>query len=329
MAFKRYTITIEDPATGKSRRFNYWSGPLISDTSDLLVAFTLSLRRVAVVVAVLIGTPIVFALFARWSVEAQLQAARLAATTFEAENANYKAVTKELADQVAELQTTITELDRGATLDPTTAKAIAKLPAVVKARAVGGGNGVPVRSLLSPALQLPEDTLGILRDLLGGLESRLESMRGAMEKRAERVAATPTSWPAIGWLSARVGPREDPFTHEASYHTGLDISADKGAPVFATADGTVQSTEYHAAYGNLLVIDHGFGLVTRYGHLSGFAVKPGAHVRRGQVVAYVGATGRATGPHLHYEILVNGQAIDPFRLMLEPHTLPMSVHPPD
>ena len=86
----------------------------------------------------------------------------------------------------------------------------------------------------------------------------------------------------------------------------------------ATADGVVESAEWNGNYGNLLVIDHGFGIKTKYGHLAGFAVKAGAKVRRGDLVGYVGATGRATGAHLHYEILANGQLIDPFGFLGSP-----------
>ncbi len=88
--------------------------------------------------------------------------------------------------------------------------------------------------------------------------------------------------------------------------------------MYATADGTVESASYSGDYGNLIVLKHGFGLTTRYGHLSGFAVKAGQPVKRGDVIGYVGATGRATGPHLHYEILTNGQLMNPLQLLTQP-----------
>jgi murein DD-endopeptidase MepM/ murein hydrolase activator NlpD len=90
--------------------------------------------------------------------------------------------------------------------------------------------------------------------------------------------------------------------------------------VYATADGTVESTGYAGDYGNLVVLRHGFGLMTRYGHLSGYAVKPGQAVKRGQVIGYVGATGRATGFHVHYEILANGKLVNPLQLLTQPAT---------
>jgi murein DD-endopeptidase MepM/ murein hydrolase activator NlpD len=323
MPSKRYTLTVEDHETGKIRRFAYRSRlPLISEQSDLLVAFTLSLRRVAVALLIIFGFPILFAILARWSVQTELHAAQTMARTYEIESTSYKAVTAELTGQIAALQTTVNDLDDRSQLDPTKAKALRNLPAVIRNRAMGGGDPASVRSLLSPSLPLPEDTFGMLRSLLQTLESRLESVKGDVDKRAALASATPTGWPAIGWISAYFGQREDPFNGGQAFHTGLDISADMGTPVVATGDGRIISAEYHPQYGNLLVIDHGYGMTTRYGHLAGFAVAPGAKVVKGQLVGYVGATGRATGPHLHYEILINGQAIDPLQLALEPSRHP-------
>jgi murein DD-endopeptidase MepM/ murein hydrolase activator NlpD len=118
-----------------------------------------------------------------------------------------------------------------------------------------------------------------------------------------------------GWLSSAFGGRADPFNGSADFHPGLDISANRGTPVFATTDGTVQAAKYSGNYGNAVLIDHGFGIATRFAHLSGFVVRAGQQVRRGQVVGYVGSTGRATSSHLHYEILLNGRAVNPMPLL--------------
>jgi murein DD-endopeptidase MepM/ murein hydrolase activator NlpD len=109
--------------------------------------------------------------------------------------------------------------------------------------------------------------------------------------------------------------RSDPFTKSPDFHPGLDISADKGTPVYATADGVVDLTSWIGPYGNLIVLNHSFGITTRYGHLSRFLVKPGQKVKKGQMIGYVGATGRATGPHLHYEVTINGRLLNPLRLL--------------
>jgi murein DD-endopeptidase MepM/ murein hydrolase activator NlpD len=197
---------------------------------------------------------------------------------------------------------------------------MAKLPAVVKAKAAGGTSrtNAAVSNLLSTSFVSPEDTFGVLRSLLQGLESRLRNVRQDVERQEALAAATPSIWPAHGWLTGTFGGRSDPFTGERGFHQGLDISTPKGTPVYATADGTVESAGYTGDYGNLLVLRHDFGLTTRYGHLSGFNVKSGAPVHRGDVIGFVGSTGRSTGAHLHYEILANGKLLNPLQLLTQP-----------
>ena len=150
--------------------------------------------------------------------------------------------------------------------------------------------------------------------------------------------ATPSIWPVHGWLSAGYGMRADPFNGGRDFHPGLDISADKGTPIFATAAGKVELAAPSGDYGNLVVVDHGYGLVTRYGHLSKFSVWQGRDVKRGDIIGYVGSTGRATGPHLHYEVLANGKLMNPLQLLVAKPTtglasrlkpaLPRSGRPP-
>lgn len=170
-------------------------------------------------------------------------------------------------------------------------------------------------ALLGSAFGAPDNTFSVLRDLLGVIEGRLNSVRRGVERRQALAAATPSIWPVPGWLSSGYGTRRDPFTGGQDFHPGLDISADYGQPVHATADGTVASAAANGSYGNLVVIDHGYGLSTRYGHLSRFAVTPGQQIHRGDVIGYVGSTGRSTSPHLHYEILVNDRLTNPLRLL--------------
>ena len=124
---------------------------------------------------------------------------------------------------------------------------------------------------------------------------------------AQAFLSHPYHWPVIGWFTSGYGTRKDPFNGSPDFHAGLDISADRGTPVWATADGTVESAGYNGNYGNSVLVTHGYGISTRFGHLSRYAVSAGQKVRRGQVIGYVGATGRATSSHLHYEILINGQ----------------------
>lgn len=282
---------------------------------------TISLRPTLAIVSGILILPILMGLGAKWSARAEINDIRGSNTILQEENGSYRAATGALTTQLQSLEGVINELGARATLDPAQQRAMQKLPALVKARAAGGSqtNAAAIASVLPAALTSPEDTFGILRDLLGGLESRLRNVRTQVEQREKLAAATPSIWPTHGfWLTGYFGGRSDPFSGEQGFHSGLDLSTDKGQPVYATADGTVELASYSGDYGNLIVIQHGFGLTTRYGHLSAFGVKPGESVRRGQVIGYVGSTGRSTGAHLHYEILANGQLLDPLKLLTEP-----------
>jgi murein DD-endopeptidase MepM/ murein hydrolase activator NlpD len=126
---------------------------------------------------------------------------------------------------------------------------------------------------------------------------------------------TPSLWPVIGHLTAGFGERLDPFSGEGAFHTGVDISSEYGTAVRATADGVVIGAEEHVGYGRLVVLDHGFGVTTFYGHLSAFNVTPGQRVNRGDIIGYVGVSGRSTGPHVHYEVRINGAPVNPMRYL--------------
>lgn len=130
------------------------------------------------------------------------------------------------------------------------------------------------------------------------------------------LARTPAIRPTDGMLTSKFGMRRSPFTGRSEFHKGLDIANRKGTPVFATADGNVIYADKKSFWGNLIVIDHGHGMVTRYAHLNKFLVKPGDTVKRGQKIAEVGNTGRSTGPHLHYEVSLNGTPVDPKKYIL-------------
>ncbi|MGE5246365.1 MAG: M23 family metallopeptidase [Betaproteobacteria bacterium] len=302
MPARRYTVVIADRSTGVLRRV------------------TVSLRSVVGIAGGILALPILIGLGAKWSARTQINDLQATNNVLQVENGSYRAATGELTTQIQSLEGVINELGARASLDPQAARAMAKLPAVVKNRAAGGSAAPPaaISSLLPGSLSSPEDTFGVLRDLLTGLESRLRYVRRDVERREALAAATPSIWPAHGWLTGTFGGRSDPFTGEPAFHQGIDIATDKGQPVFATADGVVESAAYTGDYGNLIVLKHGFGLMTRYGHLSSFVVTPGQSVTRGQVIGYVGSTGRATGAHVHYEILVNGKLINPLQLLTQP-----------
>jgi murein DD-endopeptidase MepM/ murein hydrolase activator NlpD len=131
------------------------------------------------------------------------------------------------------------------------------------------------------------------------------------------VAGAPSLWPVLGPITSSFGEREDPFNGEGAFHSGVDISAGFGEVVRATADGIVQIASMASGYGREIMINHGNGIETIYGHLSGFAVATGQQVSRGQVIGYVGMSGRSTGPHLHYEVRVHNTPVNPYRYLRE------------
>jgi murein DD-endopeptidase MepM/ murein hydrolase activator NlpD len=299
MLSKRFTVVIADRETGVVRRV------------------TVSARPLAAAAAFLVSIPLLMGLGARWSVSGELSRLASANGALQMENDSYRAATGELASQISSLQAVVTELGVRAEADPATAKAMKALPTVARNQATGGvpRSAAAARAAVAAAMTPSESTFGLLRDLLGSLEDRLRIVRSDVERWEALSRATPSIWPAVGWLTDRFGGRSDPFTGEPDYHLGLDISADRGDPVRATADGVVVSSSYVGGFGNLVEVQHDFGITTRYAHLSKFAVTAGQRVRRGDVLGYVGATGRASGPHVHYEVWADGKPINPLRLL--------------
>jgi len=137
-----------------------------------------------------------------------------------------------------------------------------------------------------------------------------------LNKQKSLLASTPSIWPTKGWISSEFGYRLSPFTDEREFHKGIDICNKRGSPIIAPANGVVRSIETDAGYGKMLVINHGYGLISRYAHLDKVLVKKGQSVERGQEMALVGNTGRTTGPHLHYEVHLNGVPVNPLRYIL-------------
>ncbi|HKY21500.1 MAG TPA: M23 family metallopeptidase [Vicinamibacterales bacterium] len=299
---KRYTIVLADRSTGSVRRC------------------TIRLRPFALTFAGVLVLPVLVGLGLRLSATAEVNHLRSSNMTLAQENNSFREATGALISQIESLQSAVTELGDRARLDPVSARAMEKLPGVVKNRAVGGTSVEGASAMLTPQVNTAsfsslDQTFTMLRNVLGSLEGHLSIVRRNVEKRESLMNATPSIWPVHGWLSAGYGMRADPFTGDRDFHPGLDISSERGTPILATAAGKVEVAAPSGDYGNLVVIDHGYGLVTRYGHLSKFAVWQGREVKRGDVIGYVGATGRATGPHLHYEVLANGKLINPLQLL--------------
>jgi murein DD-endopeptidase MepM/ murein hydrolase activator NlpD len=130
------------------------------------------------------------------------------------------------------------------------------------------------------------------------------------------LASSPSVWPTRGVKTSGFGYRISPFTNKKVFHNGIDIAAREGTPVISPADGVVKLAKRESTYGNLVVVDHGYGLETKYGHLNSFLVEPGQKVRRGDKIGYVGNTGKSTGSHLHYEVKVSRVPVNPLKYIL-------------
>ncbi len=182
--------------------------------------------------------------------------------------------------------------------------------------AVGGVGGLSSTDTTVPSLDIAS-SLRSLDDKVGSLTAKSSRLETIFESQREVLASTPSVWPVRGYLSGAFGNRVDPFTGQPDFHPGLDISAPRGTKVLAPADGVVVFAGQKNGYGNAMVIDHGYGIMTRYGHLDGFEARPGQRVHRGDVIGFVGNTGRSTAPHLHYEVWANDQARNPIQYILD------------
>ena len=166
------------------------------------------------------------------------------------------------------------------------------------------------------------DQLSLLRSsaLSGNLRAFGTGMAANVPSDWVNLAGAPSLWPIVGAITSSFGEREDPFNGEGAFHAGVDIQGTFGEPVRATADGTVVVASMASGYGREILINHGNGIETLYGHLSGFAVTAGEQVSRGQVIGYVGMSGRSTGPHLHYEVRIHNTPVNPYRYLRETAT---------
>ncbi|WP_456324431.1 peptidoglycan DD-metalloendopeptidase family protein [Desulfonauticus submarinus] len=145
---------------------------------------------------------------------------------------------------------------------------------------------------------------------------RQEQLIELLKNKQAILASTPSIWPTQGWISSGFGYRISPFTGQREFHKGLDISGPVGTPIIAPADGVVVFCGVNGGYGLSLLIDHGNGISTRYAHLQKAVVKKGERVKRGEIIAYMGNSGRSTGPHLHYEVRINGVPVNPLHYIL-------------
>jgi murein DD-endopeptidase MepM/ murein hydrolase activator NlpD len=220
--------------------------------------------------------------------------------SFRSENHNYRIQTAQLGEKIDFLETT--------------ARKLSNLSGMNSERGVGGVGGYS-KDPSNPPLPASAGTLESINKYNKNVASLEESYRSLEEYLVDKALVqsnTPNMMPIRGYVTGGVGTREDPFTGARNdRHTGLDISAPYGTRVYAPADGTVLYAGTREGYGNIVVIDHKFGITSRYGHLSKFNIQVGQHISRHDVIGYVGTTGRTTGPHLHFEIWQFDKYCDP------------------
>jgi len=167
-----------------------------------------------------------------------------------------------------------------------------------------------------PARQL-EREIAWLQNEVVSQERSLEELSQAASERLTRWASTPSVWPVKGWVTSGFGLRISPFTGQPAMHDGLDIGAEPNADIHAPAAGQVTAAGFDPKMGNVVNIDHGYGIQTQYGHMAKILVKPGQKVKRGDRIGLVGSTGLSTGPHLHYMVKVNNRPVNPQRYILQ------------
>jgi murein DD-endopeptidase MepM/ murein hydrolase activator NlpD len=192
-----------------------------------------------------------------------------------------------------------------------------KAPGVSEVGIGDGTIGPSARPLAAPPQSLTLTDMGRINKKAEVLEKNLSTLVNFFENQNARLACTPTIWPTLGWVTSGFGPRTDPFTGKPAFHYGLDIATNMGNPIYATADGTVIQVKTDKMSGKSILINHGNNVATGYLHLDTFLVKEGQKVRRGDIIGLVGRTGKALGPHLHYEVKINGIPQNPYLYILE------------
>lgn len=187
---------------------------------------------------------------------------------------------------------------------------------------IGGPDELGLQNLAALGEKKQEDALNEMRQELSQLkgaasrqESSLQLLIEYFEDKRSLYASTPSIWPIRGWVTSPFGNRISPFSGILKFHEGIDIAAQTGMPILAPADGLVIKAGFSTGYGNRVDISHGYGIKTSFAHNSRLNVKAGQRVKRGDVIAYVGDSGSSTGPHLHYEVRVNGLPVNPVRYL--------------
>jgi murein DD-endopeptidase MepM/ murein hydrolase activator NlpD len=237
------------------------------------------------------------------------------------ENAQLRSQVLLVQEKVAHISATLDRVER---FDAKLRTAVTQLQDPERNLAIGPVGDAGSDAAIPGPAPAAEANLTALPGKLSSLETEasrqeqsLRELQEYFDDQRSLLASTPSIWPTRGWVTSDFGTRMDPYTAERKMHQGMDIATPHGQLVYTPSDGTVIFVGTEGGYGKVLVIDHGYGVKTRYGHLSEVNVRLGDRVSRGDKVASVGNTGRSTGPHLHYEVRVNGIPENPRKFILE------------
>lgn len=299
MTKRFYTVLILPDATSPARKFHI-TKPIVTAVSSVVAVSVLA-----------------FAFFLYQYVNLNVRMLELKQLRQEAGDRDF------LAAKVGQLEG---ELSRLRDLDRKLRVVAGLDPGDDQGRLAQGGAEVLSRSALLDAVRKGTGRLAewVNRDLevlgqeITSRERSFRELKTLLEEKRSFLASTPTIWPVKGLVTAGYGYRQSPFTGQREMHEGLDVAAPHGSPILATANGVVSFSGPLAAFGNVVFINHGHGFTTFYAHNSSNRVKEGQQVRRGEVIAYVGTSGRTTGPHVHYEVQVNGTTVNPLKYIVDP-----------
>jgi murein DD-endopeptidase MepM/ murein hydrolase activator NlpD len=283
---KRYTIILVPHTRAKFRKFQVSAR---------------ALWTVATTVAVLTGTAAIVSWLYLSAPVDETQVNRL-----RSENTELREVNQSFEQSIRQLQTQLAEYE----------ERTRKLAIVAGIEELDSGSDAGLGGTTFELAAGP-DALGAMSQRLGGMTRALDQVEGKLDERFRWISAVPSVTPTRGLFTSGYGSRRDPVSGRPAFHQGLDISAAPGKAVHATADAVVVLAAPHGELGNAVVLSHGYGLSTRYGHMSRIAVRAGQRVRRGDVIGYVGNTGRSTGYHLHYEVHKDGEPVNPLGYILD------------
>jgi murein DD-endopeptidase MepM/ murein hydrolase activator NlpD len=232
------------------------------------------------------------------------------------ENAQQKTAIAQYQNTVDKLQTTIDNYESYA--KKLNVMAGLKSEEILEGEpGIGGPGDTQEVGDLGPAQELDLENLNDITRKADRIKKNLDTLTVFFEDQTLQLASTPTIWPTKGYMSSPYGWRDDPFTGKRTFHHGIDIATSHGNPIYATADGTVIQARADKIGGKTVKIKHMFGYVTIYCHMSKFLVKVGQKVKRGDTIGLVGSTGKARGPHVHYEVQLNSKEKNPYYYLLE------------